>query len=121
MVTFLILVCIGLLAGLLSGFVGIGGGIVIVPTLIFFMGFSQQEAQGTSLALMLPPIGVLAAYNYYKNGNLNIKYAIIVASAFVVGGFFGSKIALSLKADVVREIFAAIVFLISLKYIFSKK
>ncbi|MEO6883086.1 MAG: sulfite exporter TauE/SafE family protein [Bacteroidia bacterium] len=119
-VVFIILLCIGLAAGILSGFVGIGGGIVIVPSLIFLIGLSQYEAQGTSLALMLPPIGILAAYNYYKNGNLNIRYAAIIAVAFVFGGFIGSKTALSLNAHAVREIFASVLLLLSLKYIFSK-
>jgi len=121
MVTFIILVCIGLFAGILGGFLGTGGGIIVVPALIFFVGMSQHEAQGTSVAFMLLPIGILAAYNYYKNGKMNIKFAIIIGLAYVLGGFLGSKFALSLRSDVIRKIFASIVFLISLRYIFSKK
>ena len=75
--TFLILMTIGLLAGIVSGFIGVGGGVVVVPMLIFFLGLTQHQAQGTSLALMLPPIGILACYNYYKTGNLNVAYAIV--------------------------------------------
>src|SRR5690606_22220556 len=92
--TFLVLMTIGLLAGVASGFIGIGGGIVIVPMLIFFLGLTQHQAQGTSLALMLPPIGILACYNYYKTGNLNINYAVVIAIFFVAGGYFGSKLSL---------------------------
>ena len=121
MATFLILVCIGLLAGMLGGFLGTGGGIITVPALVFFVGMSQHEAQGTSLAFMLLPIGILAAYNYHKNGNMNIKFAVIIGVAYVIGGFFGSKIALSLRGDIIRKFFSSIVFLISLRYIFSKK
>ncbi len=100
--TFLVLMTIGLLAGVASGFIGIGGGIVIVPMLIFFLGLTQHEAQGTSLALMLPPIGILACYNYYKTGNLNITYAIVIAIFFVAGGYFGSKLSLRLSPEVVK-------------------
>ncbi len=100
--TFLVLMTIGLLAGVASGFIGIGGGIIVVPMLIFFLGLTQHEAQGTSLALMLPPIGILACYNYYKTGNLNINYAIVIAIFFVAGGYFGSKLSLRLSPEVVK-------------------
>lgn len=100
--TFLVLMTIGLLAGVASGFIGIGGGIIVVPMLIFFLGLTQHEAQGTSLALMLPPIGILACYNYYKTGNLNITYAIVIAVFFVAGGYFGSKLSLRLSPEVVK-------------------
>ena len=118
--TFLILVFIGIVAGILSGFVGIGGGIIIVPALIYFLGLSQHDAQGTSLALMLPPIGILAVMNYYKAGNLNINYAIVVAIAFIVGGYFGSKISLKLDPNLVKKVFGLVMLLASLKIIFSK-
>lgn len=100
--TFLVLMTIGLLAGVASGFIGIGGGIIVVPMLIFFLGLTQHEAQGTSLALMLPPIGILACYNYYKTGNLNLSYAIVIAIFFVAGGYFGSKLSLRLSPEVVK-------------------
>jgi uncharacterized membrane protein YfcA len=79
--TILLLILIGLFAGMMSGFVGIGGGVIIVPALIYIMGLSQHEAQGTSLILMLPPIGILAVMNYYKAGQLNLNYGIIIAIA----------------------------------------
>ena len=89
--TLLILLLIGFAAGLLGGFVGIGGGIIIVPALVYFLGLTEHQAIGTSIAVMLPPIGIMAAMNFYRAGDLNITYAIVVASAFVLGGYFGSK------------------------------
>lgn len=115
-----ILICIGLVAGLLSGFVGIGGGLVIVPALVYFLGMPQHTAQGTSLVMMLPPIGILACYNYYQSGNLNWKYGLALAVIFVVGAYFGSKMSLKLPAHVVKKVFGVIMLLASLKMIFSK-
>ena len=89
--TIIVLVLIGITAGILSGFIGIGGGIVIVPGLIYLVGLTQIQAQGTSLALMLPPIGILAFMHYYKAANVDLKVAGIVAATFVVGGFLGQN------------------------------
>jgi uncharacterized membrane protein YfcA len=114
------LVLIGLAAGVLSGFVGIGGGLLIVPCLVYFLGLSQHEAQGTSLVMMLPPIGILACYNYYQSGNLNWKYGLVLASVFVVGAFFGSKFSLKLSPVTVKRIFGVILLFASIKMIFSK-
>ncbi|MCB0789462.1 MAG: sulfite exporter TauE/SafE family protein, partial [Flavobacteriales bacterium] len=86
--TLLLLVIIGLLAGVLSGFVGVGGGLIIVPALVYIMGLSQHEAQGTSLGVLLLPVGILAVMNYYRSGQLDIRYALIIAAAFVAGGYF---------------------------------
>jgi uncharacterized membrane protein YfcA len=86
--------------------VGIGGGMIIVPALIYFLGMSQHGAQGTSLAMMLPPIGILAVYSYYKSGNLNFNYAGILALTFVVGAYFGSRWSLKLNPLYVRLIFS---------------
>jgi len=118
--TIMILVIIGLIAGIFSGFVGIGGGVIIVPALVYFMAMSQTGAQGTSLAMMLPPIGILAVYNYYKAGEININYALILAAAFVVGGFIGSKISLSISPSLVKKIFGIFMLLVSIRMIFSK-
>jgi hypothetical protein len=118
--TILILIFIGLVAGLLSGIIGIGGGLIMIPLLIILLGLDQHTAQGTSLAVMLPPIGILAAMNYYKSGNLNWEYALIIASTFIVGGYFGSKIALQLSPQVLRKVFGVIMLVASLKMIFSK-
>ena len=117
---FIILILIGLVAGIFSGLIGIGGAIVIIPSLIFFLGMHQYEAQGTSLAVMLPPIGLLAAYNYYKAGALNWKYALIIAAAFLIGGYFGSKLTLHIPEIILRKALAVILVLIALKLFLSK-
>ncbi|HEX6333287.1 MAG TPA: sulfite exporter TauE/SafE family protein [Flavisolibacter sp.] len=106
--TILILVLIGLFAGIMSGLVGVGGGIIIVPALIFFLGFTQHQAQGTSLGLLLLPIGILAVINYYNKGQIDIKFVMIMALAFVAGGWIGSKIALSMSQDMLKKIFAVV-------------
>lgn len=117
--TILILVAIGVLAGILSGFVGVGGGVIIVPALIYVLGMSQFEAQGTSLFVLLLPVGILAVYNYYKTDQINWKFGVIISIAFVLGGFFGSKLALKLSPSVVRIIFGAIMAIVSIKMITS--
>ena len=106
----LILVLIGLFAGMLSGLIGVGGGIIVVPALVFFLGFSQHEAQGTSLGLLLLPVGILAVANYYKQGYIDVKVVAIMCLAFVIGGWLGSKISLALPEDLVKKIFAVILF-----------
>lgn len=115
----LILVLIGLTAGIFGGMVGLGGGVIMIPAMIFLLGMTQLEAQGTSLAIMLPPIGIFAAINYYKAGHIDWRYALIIAAAFTVGGYFGSKIALSIPADLVRKIFAISVIAIALRMFFK--
>ena len=117
--TILILILIGLFAGMMSGFIGIGGGVVMVPALVYIMGLSQHEAQGTSLILMLPPIGILAVMNYYKAGQVNVWYGVIIALAFVIGGYFGSKIALKMSPSKVKLIFGVLMLYISFKMIYS--
>lgn len=120
--TILILVCIGILAGILSGMVGVGGGIIIVPALVYFLGLSQHSAQGTSLALMLPPIGVLGVMNYYKAGNLNWKYAAIIALAFVIGGYIGSKLSITyISEEAMKKVFGIIMLVASIKLVFFSK
>ena len=116
----LILVGIGILTGVMAGMLGIGGAIIMIPALVFFMGFSQQTAQGTSLAVMLPPIGIIAAYNYYKAGQVNIKFAIILAVCFLVGSYFGSKLALNLPQPLLKKIFGVLLLLVAAKMLLSK-
>jgi uncharacterized protein len=116
--TIILLILIGLAAGFLSGLVGIGGGIIIVPALVLLLGFTQKQAQGTSLGIMLLPIGILAVMQYYKQGYINVNYVLIVALAFVAGGFLGSKLALSLSDERMKKVFALILFLISIKMLF---
>ena len=110
-----ILAAIGVLAGVLSGLVGIGGGVVIVPALVYLLGFTQQQAQGTTLALMVPPIGVLAALTYYQQGFVNIKAAVIICIAFVLGSIIGAKVAVGLPAPVLKKIFGSVILLIAIK------
>ena len=119
--TILILVVVGIAAGILSGLVGIGGGLIIVPALIFFLGFSQKMAQGTSLGILLLPIGILAVLQYYKAGFVDIKTVWLVAVGFIAGGYFGSRIALSLPQDTVKKIFAIVLLLIAFKMLFIDK
>jgi uncharacterized membrane protein YfcA len=120
--TLLILVIIGLFAGVLSGLIGVGGGIIIVPALVYFLGMSQHGAQGTSLALMLPPIGILAAMNYYKAGSLDLRYAMVIAVAFIIGGYFGSKISLTfINEGMMKKVFGVIMLVAAIKMIFFSK
>ncbi len=117
--TLLILVLIGVSSGILSGFVGVGGGIIIVPSLVFLLGMTQHQAQGTSLFILLLPVGVLAVWNYMKAGHINWTYGIIVALTFVVGGYIGSRLSLKMSPHSVKFIFGIIMILISLKLIVS--
>ncbi|MFN4854704.1 MAG: sulfite exporter TauE/SafE family protein [Bacteroidota bacterium] len=114
------LLLVGLFAGFLSGMVGIGGGILIVPVLVYFFGFSQHKAQGTTLFLFVLPVGILGAYNYYKSGNIDIKTALVICATFVFGSYFGSKLTLSLDQLTVKRIFGIFILLISLKMIWGK-
>ena len=120
MTTIIILLSIGLFAGVLSGLVGIGGGVIIVPALIYFMQMSQQQAQGTSLAVLLLPVGILAVYNYYNAGLVDIKAMLIISITFVVGGYIGSKIAITLDQNTLKKIFGVFLLLLSLKILLFK-
>ncbi len=119
--TIIILVIIGLMTGVFGGIFGVGGAIIMIPALVYFLSVDQHTAQGTSLAVMLPPIGLFAAYNYYKAGQVNISYAVIIAISFMIGGYFGSKIALTLPENLMRKIFGIFLILVALKMIFSKQ
>jgi len=119
--TILLLAIIGLAAGILSGMIGVGGGIIIVPALVFVLGFTQQQAQGTSLGLLLLPVGILAVMNYYKQGYIDVKVVAIMCITFVAGGWLGSKIALSLPQETVKKIFAVILILVAFKMLFLDK
>ncbi len=116
----LILIGIGIITGAMAGMLGIGGAIIMIPALVYFMGFSQQMAQGTSLAVMLPPIGIIAAYNYYKAGQVNIKYALILAACFLIGSYFGSKLALNLPQAALKKIFGVLLLLMAAKMLIGK-
>lgn len=114
------LLVIGLAAGILSGMVGVGGGIIVVPALVYFLGFSQHSAQGTVLFMFLLPIGILGVMNYYKAGYIDWRVACIMGMSFFIGSFLGSKLAISIDAPTVKKIFGVVVFFISLKMIFGK-
>ncbi|MGZ4036027.1 MAG: TSUP family transporter [Bacteroidia bacterium] len=113
--SFIGLLILGIAAGYFSGLIGIGGGIIIVPALIFIFKFSQYEAQGTTLALLIPPIGILAAWKYYKNGYVDIKTAAVICAGFVIGSFLGSTTAINIPEDTLKKIFAAVLIGLGIK------
>lgn len=116
--TLVILLIIGICAGMLSGLVGVGGGIIIVPALIFFLAFSQKEAQGTSLGILLLPVGILGVIQYYKQGYVDVRVVLLVSLGFLVGNYLGSKFSLSLPEQTLKKIFAIMMILIAVKMIF---
>jgi uncharacterized membrane protein YfcA len=115
----LILLVIGLCAGMLSGFIGVGGGIIIVPALIYFLGLSQHQATGTSLFILCMPVVILGVLNYTKTANVNFSYGLIVASTFVIGGYFGSKLSLKMNPALVKVIFGMIMLYVAIMMISS--
>ena len=117
----LIVILIGVAAGMLSGLVGVGGGLIIVPSLVFFLGMSQFSAQGTSLGLILLPVGILAVLNYYKQGHVDVKVVCLLSIGFIAGSYFGSKISLSLSQDTVKKCFAVFMIIVAIKMIFFDK
>jgi uncharacterized protein len=116
----LLYILLGLLAGIFSGLVGVGGGIIIVPALVLFFDFTQHHAQGTTLALMVPPIGLLAAYTYYKNGYVDIRVAALICLGFFIGGFWGAKIAVYISNALLKKVFAISMIFMGI-YMFFKK
>lgn len=113
-------ILLGVVAGILSGLIGIGGGIIIVPALVLLFGLSQHSAQGTTLALMVPPIGLLAAMAYYKQGFVDLKIAAFVCIGFFVGGLLGAKFALGIPETILKKIFGAVLLAVSVKMILGK-
>ena len=119
--TIILLVLVGLAAGILSGMVGVGGGIIIVPCLVFLLGYTQKESQGNSLALLLLPLGILGVMNYYKEGFVDFKVVIAMAVGFVLGNYFGSKWALTLNDEKLKKFFAVVLLLGAIKLLFFDK
>jgi uncharacterized protein len=113
-------ILLGLAAGTLSGLIGIGGGTIVVPVLVFFFGLSQHMAQGTTLALLVPPIGILAAWTYYKEGYVDLHIASFICLGFIIGGLIGAKMATYFSNIMLERIFGVALLLISLKMIFAK-
>jgi len=120
-ITILLLIVIGLAAGILSGLVGVGGGIIIVPALVYFLSFSQKSAQGTSLGILLLPVGILAVSQYYQKGFIDIKVVLIVSLGFLLGGLLGSKIAVALPVATIKKAFAILLLLTAIKMLFIDK
>ena len=110
----------GAVVGIVSGTIGIGGGIVLVPALVFLFGLSQHQAQGTTLALMVPPIGLLAAWTYYKHGFVDLRIAGLICLGFFFGGLVGARLATALSETVLTKVFGVALLLIALKMIFFK-
>jgi uncharacterized membrane protein YfcA len=111
---------LGLVAGILSGLIGIGGGIIIVPALVLLFGLSQHTAQGTTLALMIPPIGLLAALAYYKQGFVDLKIAAFICIGFFIGGLLGAKFAVGIPDTILKKIFGIVLLAVSIRMIFFK-
>jgi uncharacterized membrane protein YfcA len=113
-------ILLGVVAGIFSGLIGIGGGIIIVPVLVLLFGLSQHTAQGTTLALMVPPIGLLAALAYYKQGFVDLKIAAFICVGFFIGGLFGAKFALGIPETILKKIFGIVLLAVSIRMIFFK-
>jgi len=118
--TQLLYIILGVIAGLLSGALGIGGGVILIPALVFLFGFTQHQAQGTTLALMIPPIGLLAALRYYQSGNVKIGVAAFICLGFFFGGLIGANLVQNLSELLLKKIFAVFLLGISLKMLLTK-
>ena len=113
-------IILGLITGVASGFLGIGGGIILIPALIYIFGLTQHQAQGTTLALMIPPIGLLAALQYYREGNVKLGLAGFICLGFFFGGLIGAIFAHKVPEPILKKIFGIFMLIVSLKMIFSK-
>ena len=120
MTTFLLL-AIGVIAGVFAGMFGIGGGLIIVPALIFLLGLKELEAIGTSLAALIPPVGLLGAAEYYRNGYMNLRYAGLVALGLFVGAYFGARIMVSLPPEVIRRLYGIFLLAIAARMLLMGK
>ncbi len=117
--TVVMLLCIGLLAGFLSGLIGIGGGIIMIPMLLL-LGMSQHQSQGISLSVLAVPVTAWAAFNYYKEGYVDWRYPALLAVFFIIGGYIGSKLAISIDEKILKRIFGCILLVVAGKLIFGK-
>src|SRR6185437_10911984 len=117
----LALVCLGIVAGAMSGLVGVGGGVVILPALVFFFGFSQKVAQGTTLAMLVPPIGIIAAFTYYRHGWVNVQAASFMVIGVLVGSLLGAKYVSHLSNVTLTRVFAIFLILVAIKMLVSSK
>lgn len=117
----LLYLLLGLVAGILSGVVGIGGGTIIIPALVFLFGFTQHKAQGTTLALMVPPIGMLAAWTYYKQGFVDLRAALFIVLGFFIGGLLGARVAVGIPDAVLRKVFGVYLLIVAAQMFFGKR
>lgn len=113
-------IILGLAAGTLSGIFGIGGGTILIPGLIFLAGLTQHQAQGTTLAAMIPPIGLLAAIRYYQAGNVNVGIAALICLGFLFGGLFGANIAHLIAEPALKKLFGVFLLCVSMTMMFGK-
>ena len=113
-------IILGVIAGILSGILGIGGGLVLIPALVFIFGLTQLQAQGTTLALMIPPIGLLAAIRYYQSGNVKLSIAGFICLGFFAGGLLGANLVHNLPEPLIRKIFALFLLAVSLRMLLTK-
>jgi uncharacterized membrane protein YfcA len=116
----ILLAIIGLIAGIFSGSLGVGGAIIVIPALVFFLGLSQHQAQGTSLAFMIPPVTLLAVINYWKQGYVNWKFALILALMFFIGAYIGSTISVNIPEKILKKLFGALLLFVAMKMMLSK-
>ena len=121
MINLLLYIILGVVAGTASGLIGIGGGVIIVPVLIFGFGLSQHEAQGTTLALLVPPIGLLAAWTYYKQGYVDLKIAACICAGFLIGSLWGAKLATALPNAFLEKVFGSAIVMIGIKMLIASK
>lgn len=115
------LLLLGIVSGYFSGLIGIGGGIIIVPALVLLFGFSQHSAQGTTLALLIPPIGILALISYYQKGYVDIKSAAIICLGFIIGGFIGGKMAIGFSEELLKKVFSIVLIALGLLLFITEK
>jgi hypothetical protein len=116
----ILLVFVGIAAGLIAGGLGVGGGIILVPALVFLFGFTQHQAQGTSLAVLMFPVMAVGVLNYHKKGFVNFKFAFILVAAFVIGTYFGSKFSVDVPARTLKKVFGVLMLIAGIKMIFGK-
>jgi uncharacterized protein len=114
-----IVLALGLAAGILGGFIGVGGGVLIVPVLVLALGFDQHLAVGTSLGALLPPVGILGAYEYYRRGHLNVTYALLLGLGLLIGAYIGAVYAVKLPASTLRRIFGVFLLLTSIRMLYQ--
>jgi uncharacterized protein len=118
---YLSFIILGIVTGALSGMFGIGGGIFVIPALVFFYGFSQKMATGTTLAMLLPPIGILAFIEYYKNDLVNAKAAVLIICGFLIGSYISAKFVMKIDDLTLKRSFGLLLIIIGLIFIFQKK